>query len=627
MRKFKRFAAVTLSSALALSMVACGNNNGATTYTDAVDSKDDDDADADEQKETTTADDSGVVIDDDGNVVIDDDSDVDLVEYFKVQIPEDVIPEETVTLTVYSQRCNEPGEQQGWWADLMLELFNVKIVNVKEGEGTFATRMEAGDLGDIIVFGSMGSAYEQAYEGGLLYDLEEDDLLSEYGSFIEKYCQSALEYNKEQSGGTLYGVADTQCFGESHDAFFYTSSIRWDVYEEIGCPEFDTLEDLVPILKAMVEACPTNDVGGQTYAVSLHKSWDGNMVMYPKALAALYGYDEWGFGLYDCKTDTWESCLDTDGMYIRCLKFYNTLYREGLLDPDSMSQEYNDAAEDFQNGTVMWDIFNYMTDLYNTDEHLAEGKAMLSCQGGDFKNLVYGISPQGGTCNWCIGANTEYPELCMAILNWMYSPEGTMIMNYGPQGLTWDYTEDGEPYLTDLGLECQLDRDTEIEYNGNKAGFDAGKFQANNITWSTSSLNPATGSYTYNYKYWPSYLESDLSEIEQSWSEHIGGYTSVDDYLESEGYMTLCVKSTHNSISSTPEEIEVIWNQCADEIKQDSWKAIYAADDDEFNSIIQNMIDKCNAYGFEQCADFCEEEAQIRKEATEEARASLEVEE
>lgn len=616
MRKMKKVAAATLSSVLALSMVAC-NNGGDIQYTDAA--KTDAEEDGTKSTEETT---SPIETNSDGNVVVDDD--VDLEEYFKVEVPEDVIPEETVTLTVYSQRSNKPGEQQGWFAQMMLDKFNVKINIVSEGEGTFATRTEAGDLGDIIVFGSMGSAYQQAIEAGLLLDWEEDDILSDYGSFMEQYCSTALEYNRSQNeDGHIYGLGDALSFGDSHDAFFYTSALRWDVYKEIGYPEYDTLEDLVPILKQMVEACPTNDIGGQTYAVSLHKSWDGNMVMYPKALAALYGYDEWGFGLYNCNDDTWESCLDKDGQYIRNLKFYNTLYREGLMDPDSMTQEYNDAAEDYQNGSVMWDIFNYMTDLYNTDEHLAEGKGMYSAEGGDFKNLVYGISPLGGTNVWAIGSTTKYPELCMAILNWLYSPEGTMIMNYGPQELCWDYDEDGAPYLTDLGKECQADRDTEITYEGSTAGFDAGKFQANNITWSTSSLNPASGKYVYNYQYWPSYLEDGLSDIQQDWADYVG-YNSVDDYLESEGYMTLCVKSTHNSISSTPEELEVVWNQCADKIKQSSWLAMYAESDEEFDKIIDDMIKSCYDYGFQDCYDFCAEEAEIRKEATEEARAGIE---
>lgn len=37
----------------------------------------------------------------------------------------DVIPDDTVTLTVYSQLSNYEGEQIGWFADILLDKFNV----------------------------------------------------------------------------------------------------------------------------------------------------------------------------------------------------------------------------------------------------------------------------------------------------------------------------------------------------------------------------------------------------------------------------------------------------------------------------------------------------------------------
>ena len=42
-------------------------------------------------------------------------------------IPEDVIPDETVTLNVFDQLANYSGEQIGWFGQVMLEKFNVKL--------------------------------------------------------------------------------------------------------------------------------------------------------------------------------------------------------------------------------------------------------------------------------------------------------------------------------------------------------------------------------------------------------------------------------------------------------------------------------------------------------------------
>ena len=100
---------------------------------------------------------------------------------------EDIIPDETVTLTVFSQLANYSGEQLGWFAKIMLDKFNVKLNIVNAPEGVFATRMESGNLGDIILFGSDTDEYHQAIDAGMLLDWNEDNILAEYGPYINEH--------------------------------------------------------------------------------------------------------------------------------------------------------------------------------------------------------------------------------------------------------------------------------------------------------------------------------------------------------------------------------------------------------------------------------------------------------
>ena len=60
-------------------------------------------------------------------------------------------PKETITLDVYSQLANYSGLQTGWFADLMLEKFNVKLNIIPETGGAYQTRMESGNLGDFFL--------------------------------------------------------------------------------------------------------------------------------------------------------------------------------------------------------------------------------------------------------------------------------------------------------------------------------------------------------------------------------------------------------------------------------------------------------------------------------------------
>ena len=53
-------------------------------------------------------------------------------------IPEDVIPDETVTLNVFDQLANYSGEQIGWFGQVMLEKFNVKLNIIPDSDGTLS---------------------------------------------------------------------------------------------------------------------------------------------------------------------------------------------------------------------------------------------------------------------------------------------------------------------------------------------------------------------------------------------------------------------------------------------------------------------------------------------------------
>ena len=493
---------------------------------------------------------------------------------------ESVIPDETVTLTVYTQLANYSGEQIGWFAKVMLDKFNVKLNIVNDGDGVFTTRMESGDLGDIVVFGNDTDEYSQAHEAGLLWDWEDEDILATYGTYIQDNMALALEKNKLLSGGTIYGFGhNVATSAEDHESFFYHPDIRWDLYSQLGYPAVNTLEDYIEILADMVELNPTSDTGGQTYGVSLFPDWDGDMVMFVKSTAALYGYDEFGFGFYDTKTDTYQHLFADDSQYFRSLKFYNTLYQRGLLDPDSMTQTSADQTETYQAGGAFFVIFDWMgSGAYNSEEHLAQGRAMLPLVAADAQNIAYGLNVNGGNRVWTIGAKSQYPELCMSIINWLATPEGRMTSEYGPQGVTWDYDADGENKI-------------------------------NNSTWTIDAVNPEATDDTYNYQTWSSRVTDDVADIIKDW-RNFTTFKDFDDYIGNNGFSV--APGTSYTTGTKSDELATTWNQVAECIKTYSWQAIYAATDAEYDSIVAEMKDQAYAYGYEECKAFYETEATLR---------------
>jgi len=331
---------------------------------------------------------------------------------------------ETITLTIFSELANKSGEQIGWSAMMLKEKFNVVVNIIPSDEGVLETRMESGNLGDIVVWGGEDN-YKTALKAGLLYNWEEDNLIQEYGPYIYENMPYALEKNKELTSSITEGASDALYgFGHNvatdsanHEPFFYTWDIRWDLYKQLGYPQVKNLDDLVNVFKEMKKICPVDDNGNETYAASLWPDWDGDMVMYVKALGtAYYGYDEHGIGLYDSDTGTYYDALKKDGPYLECLKFFNKLYQNNLLDPNSMTQTYDGMYEKVQAGGTFWSIFNYSGCLgFNSEEHVAQDKMMTSLVPDEASPIVYGQSVFGGNRIWSIGANTEYPELCMEI--------------------------------------------------------------------------------------------------------------------------------------------------------------------------------------------------------------------
>ena len=72
-----------------------------------------------------------------------------------------------IQITCYSQLANYSGKLTGWFAEVLKREFNCEITIIPDSDGTFDTRMEAGNLGDIVVFGSNGDQYQRAATEGM----------------------------------------------------------------------------------------------------------------------------------------------------------------------------------------------------------------------------------------------------------------------------------------------------------------------------------------------------------------------------------------------------------------------------------------------------------------------------
>ena len=524
-----------------------------------------------------------------------------------------------IKLDVYSQLANTQGMQTGWGADVLKEKFNVELNIIPDADGVYQTRAQNGNLGDIVIWGSDSKDYVDAVQNDLLLDWNEDDLLTDCGPYIKKHMADALKKNsgltKTITNGakdTTYGIAHSVATNsKNHDAFFYTWDTRWDLYKKLGYPKIKDLDAFKNMLIKMHDICPKDDNGNPTYAVSLWSDWDDGMVMYVKStVTAYYGYDEMGIGLYDPQTGKFHDALEENGPYLQMLKFYNDLYRAGLVDPDSMTQTYDQMSAKVKSGGVLFSIFNYSGSLgYNTDAHLKAGKYMYCMKPEEAKPIVYGMNTQGGDRITTIGAKTEYPDLCMEIINYFATPEGFMTYKYGPKGETWDYDKDHNTYFTELGKKTHADGKTKMEKH--KGSFQDGQIQAAFDTWANDADNPDSNGETYNCDNWKSNITTPEYKIQQDWVDKTG-CKNLNEYMEKGGNYVVA-PATSYSASAKDDELKTTWKQVTTSIKENSWNAIYAKTDAEFNKFVQKMKKDTAAYGYDECLKWCENEAATRR--------------
>ncbi|KAF2412055.1 ABC transporter substrate-binding protein [Microbacterium sp. B35-04] len=512
-----------------------------------------------------------------------------------------------ITIDVFSSLSNYMGMQEGWFAKIVKDKFNMKLniiaPNVAGGGDTlFNTRVSAGDLGDLIVT-DKGNRLDELIQGGLVLDAA-----SFYPAMenLNRFDPAVQHLSEENDG--MYALP-TQVSSikpwepsEGLDPTF-GPFLRWDYYKELGYPEIGTLEDLLPVLADMQAAHPTADNGQPAYALSLFKDWDGNMMVMGKQPACLYGYDELGFVLAKADGSDYQSILDSDSQYVRALRFYYEANQLGLVDPDSTTQNYDTMYSKYQNGQVLLSWWPWLGQAaYNTEANLAAGKGFMMAPLADQQIFSYGAEAYGATQVFAIGSKAEDPERVAAFLDWLYSPEGAysganqVSGATGPQGLTWDLADDG-PTLTDIGQQVFLEGDADVpaEWGGGK--YVAGASALNTTSVLPADIDPTTG-LPYSYKFWPSYQELLANPVVDDWSAQMGGATSTMDYLKTNDQLLVGAGAGY-AAPADDSQIETLRNQIKEIVVQYSWQLVYAENDAQFESLLTEMQNTANGLGYE----------------------------
>ncbi|MGN0428406.1 MAG: ABC transporter substrate-binding protein [Agathobacter sp.] len=544
--------------------------------------------------------------------------------------------EEFLTIDVFDSQANFQGIQTGWFAKVVKDKFNMELniiaPNVAGGGDTlYQTRSANGNLGDIIITNSDSGRLKDLVSAGLVLDmtpyLDNCENLNKYADAI---ADMEVVAGTEGTWAVPSEISN-QPATEPCDAANPTNapSIRWDIYERIGSPEMGTLEDVLDVMEAMQAEAGQSDSGKDVYAFSLFKDWDGDIMQNAGGICALYGYEPQGFCMAkDDGTDI-QSVIDENGIYVRALKFLFTANQRGLVDPESTTQNFDNLTAKYQDGGVLYSLWPWLGNgQYNNAANTAEGKGFAIAIIDDMECATYGSMPKGKmSTTIMVGSQTKDPQRMVDFIDWLYSPEGVEMSaaasgsTCGPQGLTWDIDENGNPYLTEFGVKAFIESEENLQVpeewgTGTWAdGISALNYKAVGVV----DVDEATG-ICYNYQKWDDYLERTATTLSKNWSTQHDNAGTALEYLKNNNMLVVRPGSNY----ATPEystDIQTIKEQCKQVIVSNSWQMVFAKDEAEFNSLLKEMQDTVNGLGYQDvyavdeqnCKDRFAAEAEVSK--------------
>lgn len=521
---------------------------------------------------------------------------------------------EHITIDVFNLNAADSGEQRGWFAKYVEDRWNMTL-NIIANEGNasakFQTLAASGNLGDLVIFSGPGQEFQQAMKAGLLMDLS--GVLDENMPYFVEHFPVAVERMENFSGdGAMYGIPtrvsmESPLLSQNASEVDYGVMIRYDYYLGAGAPELTTIEDLIDCLEIMKEKYPTTEDGKVTYGASLHSGMDNAAGMqHAQTFFGVYGYQALtgdSIVYVDNMAQEYQHVLQEDSLYLRGLRFFYELNQRGLLDPDSITQSQTDASEKFRSGSVFYSNWYWEAkNQFNTQENVAAGIGYEMAPLQDQKISSTGFSP-GGTNGpvLALGKDCKDVSRILDFLDWAYTPEGIMTLYNGPEGLTFEYDADGQPYLTEYGKSALPQNKVDVPAEWGGSNFADG-FQKLNL-YPVSNAETAPFGEAYKYANWSSTLSEAMSNLDIIWSENMGGARYTKEYLVLNDMLSVIPGNTYTA-PAMDTDMRTIRDQVGNILKQYSWQMIYAKDDAEYEALKETMVEMAKDLGYDELLEY-----------------------
>ncbi|WP_211748425.1 extracellular solute-binding protein [Paenibacillus sp. Marseille-Q4541] len=437
--------------------------------------------------------------------------------------------------------------------------------------------LASGDYPDMLTLSpNMTGKYRDA---DALIPLE--DLIDEYGPNIKKRFGKYYDLLRDEDGHiySLYGINLSQEPPASAAASFI---IQYDVLKESGYPEVKTFDQLFDIIEAYYKKHPT--IEGQP-TIPFSGYWGGYTFTNPVIAAA--GLPDQGWSIVDENNNVRFGL--TEPFAKEYYKFLNRLQKAGMLDKNIFGKGEENLSKIAQ-GRVLAEFMPGW--LLNTPEKSIVAAGLTERQYAKFPILIdentvdqsFMMAITNSSSNWAITNTAKNPERIVQMIDFLFSDEGQLLINWGVEGLQYE-VKDGKR-VKKADYVDQLKKNPDLVYQNGPAG------PMTNFTIGDGALLDDGDYATSNTK------ESVIANYDEATKEVLSKYgkETWSDFLPSE---PIRVPSMLWQLSE-PEESKAIFIKLEETLNKEVPKMILAKTDAEFDAAWDNFVDQVNKAGRKQ---------------------------
>ena len=300
--------------------------------------------------------------------------------------------------------------------------------------------------------------YREYVDRGVLMSL--DPYLDQMPDFQRVFADAIPLWRLTANGDLLKWDVNVPKQGET-DIECNDMLVRSDVLEYYDWPTPVSEDEWVDFLKqALIDFPETNGMKTLGVVVPFAESWGLSSlatINFEKGDAFTELNNADGGVLFDMNKDTFVDYFKEPSVK-ECFAFFNRLYREGILDVESMTDLCDNVDEKCDSGSaiavyyMIWNRDRYNMALINSGNEDMQYVA-LPLQGNSHvasgQKRAIRVEDTRSFNSWAITDKCKEPERVIEFVNWACSDEGQIILQGGLEGKHWTRSADGKRELTD----------------------------------------------------------------------------------------------------------------------------------------------------------------------------------